>query len=108
MNREVNRMGQINVLVGGRTYTLACRDGEEDRLLRLAAHINRKTEDLRGTLGQMSEPRMLLMASLLVSDELFDMRERMARTAPPAVELGNATKALTTAAERIEALTERL
>jgi cell division protein ZapA len=101
-------MGQINVLVGGRTYTLACRDGEEDRLLRLSAHINRKSEELRSSLGQMSEPRMLLMAALLVSDELFDLRERMAKTAPPGLDVGMANKALTTAAERIDALAANL
>jgi cell division protein ZapA len=98
-------MAQINVSVGGHTYALACRDGEEERLKSLAGHINAKTETLRGALGQVSEPRMLLMAALLVTDELFELRDRTVKdqiSAPATAEA--ATSALTTAAARIDAL----
>ena len=78
-------MGQINVQIGGRSYGLACRDGEEARLTRLAAHLARKAEELSATLGQMSEPRLLLMAGILVTDELFDLREAPGGT-PAAVD----------------------
>jgi cell division protein ZapA len=104
-------MGQINVLVGGRAYTLACRDGEEDRLMRLAGHINRKTEDLRASLGQMGEPRMLLMAALLVADELFDTKDKAAKAQAVNPQLpldaGAAVGALTAAADRVDALLAR-
>ncbi len=75
-------MAQINVMVGGRAYSLACRDGEEDRLTRLANHINIKAEDLANTLGQMAEPRMLLMSALLVADELFETKEKANKLSP--------------------------
>ncbi len=94
-------MAQINVMVGGRSYTLSCREGEEARLQRLAAHVNRKAEDLSSTLGQMSEPRMLLMSALLVADELFDQKDRAARAAASAVDMGAAAGALNAAADRI-------
>lgn len=68
-------MGQINVDIGGRSYGLACRDGEEERLSRLASHLASKAAELEGSLGQMSEPRLLLMAGILVTDELYDLRE---------------------------------
>lgn len=68
-------MGQISVNIGGRSYGLACRDGEEIRLSRLATHLSEKASELEGSLGQMSEPRLLLMAGILVTDELFDLRE---------------------------------
>ncbi|MFC3713932.1 cell division protein ZapA [Sphingoaurantiacus capsulatus] len=68
-------MGQINVTIGGRSYGLACRDGEEMRLTRLACHLADKAGELEVSLGQMSEPRLLLMAGILVTDELFDLRE---------------------------------
>jgi cell division protein ZapA len=95
-------MGQVNVQVGGRSYSVACRDGEEDRLQRLAAHIDRKVDDLTGALGQLSEPRLLLMAGLLIADELFELREGSTPAAAPA---GPALDAM---AERIERLAEAL
>ncbi len=102
-------MAQINVTVGGHSYALACRDGEEERLKALAGHINSKTETLRGALGQVSEPRMLLMAALLVTDELFELRDRTVKSqidAPATAEA--ATAALAAAADRVEAMIANL
>lgn len=102
-------MAQINVTVGGHSYALACRDGEEDRLKALAGHINAKTETLRGALGQVSEPRMLLMAALLVTDELFELRDRTVKSqidAPATAEA--AAKAMTDAATKLEAMIAQL
>jgi cell division protein ZapA len=69
-------MGQINVTIGGRSYPLACGDGEEAHLTALAEHLQRKAEELTGALGTMSEPRLLLMAGILVADELFEIRRK--------------------------------
>lgn len=67
-------MGQVNVTIGGRSYRLACRDGEEPHLTSLAEHLSRRADELSEALGQMSEPRLLLMAGIMVTDELFDAR----------------------------------
>jgi cell division protein ZapA len=96
-------VGQINVTIGGRSYPLACRDGEEDRLNRLAAHVDAKAADLQGALGQMSEPRLLLMSAILIADELFEIRER-----DPSLGDTIATTALEKAAERVEAVVAAL
>ncbi len=102
-------MAQINVMVGGRAYSLACRDVEEDRLTRLANHINTKAEDLSNTLGQMAEPRMLLMSALLVADELFETREKAGKlpidTKPDDT---LAIAAIMSAAEHVEKLAKTL
>jgi cell division protein ZapA len=73
-------MGQINVMVAGRPYSLSCRDGEEARLARLCELVHAKAQDLHQSLGQMSEARTLLMSAILLADELSDMREKLART----------------------------
>jgi cell division protein ZapA len=101
-------MSQINVMVGGRSYTLSCREGEEARLQRLASHVNRKAEDLSGTLGQMSEPRMLLMSALLVADELFDQKDRAARAATNTVDMAATTNSIGSIAARLEQLAAQL
>lgn len=96
-------MGQLNVTIGGRSYPLACRDGEEERLTKLAAHVDAKSAELTGALGQMSEPRLLLMSAILIADEYFDIRDR----APGAGET-IATTALEKAASRVEAIVAAL
>ncbi len=69
-------MGQVTVTLNGRTYRLTCGDGEEARLEILAAHLKTKVDTLAIEFGQIGEERLLLMAGLLVTDELFDARER--------------------------------
>lgn len=68
-------MAQISIAVGGRNYVLACKDGEEDHLLRMAALIDRKCHEATTALGVMPEPRLLLTAALLIADELSEQRD---------------------------------
>ena len=67
-------MGQVVVDIGGRRYPLSCRDGDEAHLTALADSIAEKAEGLTESLGPMSEPRLLLMAALMVADELHEAR----------------------------------
>ena len=80
-------MGQVTVTLNGRAYRLRCEDGEEQRLLALAEHVKGKIDWLVGEFGQIGDDRLMLMASLLVTDELFDTRDRFAikEPAPPHV-----------------------
>lgn len=65
-------MAQITVTVNSKHYPLACADGEEDRLEKLAAYVDSKTQMLAKQLGHVSESRLLLMAAVLIADELHD------------------------------------
>ena len=65
----------VDVGIGGRSYRLTCRDGEAAHLRALAAHLQSKADELATALGTLSEPRLLLMAGLLVADELFELRQ---------------------------------
>lgn len=67
-------MGQVIVEIGGRNYQLSCRDGDESHLQGLAASIAAKATSLTASLGQLSEPRLLLMSALMIADELHDTR----------------------------------
>jgi len=67
-------MGQVVVEIGGRRYPLSCRDGDEAHLTALADSLAEKAEGLTETLGAMSESRLLLMAALMVADELHEAR----------------------------------
>ena len=92
-------MAQVKITIGGRTYPLACRDGEESHLTSLAAHLQDKADELGQTLGTLSEAWLLLMAGILVADELFEQRRS---TGAP-----DLTK-FTALAERVEAIADAL
>lgn len=71
-------MGQVTVTLNGRTYRLRCEEGEERRLMQLATYVSEQVDRLAVEFGQIGDDRLLLMAALLISDELFDVRERVA------------------------------
>lgn len=96
-------MADVTVQVAGRSYALACRDGDEARVLELAADIAARADNLTRALGAMSEGRLLLMSALMIADELHDVR---AGQAPPA--MGRHHDRLAMLADRAEALAERL
>jgi cell division protein ZapA len=65
-------MAQVEITVNGRSYAIACNAGEEERLQRLAEYVDTKVREILKTAGQPGEPRLLLMAALMVADEYFD------------------------------------
>ena len=98
-------MGQVSVEIGGRTYQLSCRDGEETHLQGLAAALAEKAASLTVSLGQLSEPRLLLMSALMMADELHDVKRGVAPASPPAAVPDERLAALVA---RVEALAGRL
>ncbi len=70
-------MGQIAITLNGRTYRLQCGAGEEQRLTELADIVRDKLEALVQQYGQAGDDRLLLMTSLLLADELVEMRSRI-------------------------------
>ena len=66
-------MSQITVTVNGRKYDIACDDGQEAHLTRLAQYVDRRVDELIAAVGQVGDARLLVMASLLVADELSEV-----------------------------------
>ena len=65
-------MAEITLTINNRNYDIACDDGHEDHLRRLGAYVDRRVNDLAAAVGQIGEPRLLVMASLLIADELHE------------------------------------
>jgi cell division protein ZapA len=105
-------MPLVNVMVNSRAYTIACDDGEEEHLKELAAHVDSKVRELLGSVGQVGDQRLLLMAAVLITDELFEVRARLESQAKKADEIAgiedSATRALEDAAKRIEAIAGKI
>jgi cell division protein ZapA len=102
---------------------MACEDGEEPRLLRLAEDLDQRITRLRARFGEIGDTRLTVMAALTLADELTETKERLARMEPELAKLQEANvasaeraqatqtaivAALNAAAERIESITRQL
>jgi cell division protein ZapA len=80
-------MAQVTLRINGYAYTLGCKDGEEKHLEAMGAEVSSRVDGVRAAAGPSGESRMLVMAALLMADEIFDLRSRLraAETTPTAV-----------------------
>jgi cell division protein ZapA len=93
----------IDLIIAGRTYQVACREGEEENLRIAARLVDGKSREALAGLGTLSEARQFLFASLLLADQLIDK-------SPEAAAAAAAVPAAPDPAlvERAEALANRL
>jgi cell division protein ZapA len=68
-------VAQVNVTVNQQSFRIACEDGQEDRLSDLAKIVDDKVSELVGQVGQVGPNRLLVMAALVIADELVDLRD---------------------------------
>jgi cell division protein ZapA len=116
-------MTHVNVTINNRQYRMACEDGQEAHLLRLARDLDVRVEELRGRFGEIGDMRLIVMAAIMVSDELAEAGKRIRQleadlaglhhAGTTSLERSKATQAaiaaaLNSAAERIERVTKSL
>lgn len=70
-------MAQVEITINGRDYRIACEDGQEGHLTQLAAYLDGKVGELVDEVGQIGDTSLMVMAGLLVADELSDTREEL-------------------------------
>ena len=70
-------MPQISVIIDGKTYRMACDEGQEDHLTDLAARFDRYVTHLKGSFGEIGDQRLTVMAGIMVMDELVEMQKRL-------------------------------
>ena len=70
-------MSHINVTINGRQYRMACEEGQEVQLLKLAESLESRIQNLRGKFGEIGDARLTVMAALTVCDELLDASNRI-------------------------------
>ena len=96
-------MAEVTIEVGGRRYDVACRDGEEEQLRHLARLLDQKANQARASVGGVNEARQLLIAGLLLADELQDVRNAAHAPLSP-----DADAALADAVEQLASRVETL
>lgn len=70
-------MAHVSVTINGRQFRMACDDGQEEHLQRLAADINGRVDQLKGSFGEIGDTRLTVMAAIMVADELVDVGRRL-------------------------------
>ena len=116
-------MATVTVSINGRNYRMACDDGQEEHLTRLAQSFNARIGELRGEFGEIGDMRLTVMAALTIADELSEQREQLRRIEDELAALQDArviaadrakvtenaiAAAFNSAAERIETLAKAL
>lgn len=72
-------MASVDVTINGHRYQIACDDGEEQRLARLAEFVDERVQDLVVAVGQVGDTRLLVMTSLMIADELYEAQAALNR-----------------------------
>jgi cell division protein ZapA len=116
-------MSHVSVTINSRQYRMACEDGQEGHLMRLARDLDHRIEQLRARFGEIGDTRLIVMAALTVADELVEADRRLHRAEQELAALQDrrtvaadravATQAaivnaLNSAADRIERVTKSL
>ena len=70
-------MANININFNGKDYLLSCDDGQEENLKELADHLNKKFDELKLNLGNIGENKLLLISSIKVVDEYYDLMKKI-------------------------------
>ena len=70
-------MAQVTLRINGYAYTIGCRDGEEGHLNAMGREVEKRIETIKTGAGQSGEARMLVMAALLMADELYELEQRL-------------------------------
>jgi cell division protein ZapA len=106
-------VGQVIVTVNGRAFPFSCADGEEPRIRRLAQYVDGKVTEFVKTHGQIGEARLILLAALVIADELSDtndlVQNERSRTRGIGVDTSAAmANGIRSIAQRIESIAARL
>ena len=114
-------MSKVTISLNGRAFTIGCEDGQQAYLRDLAGHLDAHVRDLSDKVGQIGDLRLLLMASLIVADEMreaqgriealederADLKGRLSQAeARQRADRARAAEAIEAAAARLESLCE--
>ncbi len=72
-------MANVSIKFNGKDYILSCDDGQEESLKKLASFLSKKYDDLKSKLGNIGENKLLLITTIQIIDEYFDLRDRVTK-----------------------------
>lgn len=107
-------MAELTLNIHGRPFGISCEDGQEDRVLELADYVEARLKDIARAGGAQNESHLLVLTSLMLADEIFDMRDeldhinrQLHQTAGTQEDEEIIVRAIDTLTERINAINAR-
>ena len=70
-------MANVNIKFNGKEFLLSCDDGQEEHLEELAIYLNEKFSNLKNSLGNIGENKLLLITSISVLDEYYETKNKI-------------------------------
>ena len=70
-------MANVNIKFNNKDYLLSCDDGQEESLKKLTHFLDKKYSELKDKLGNIGENKLLLITTIQLIDEYFDLKERV-------------------------------
>ena len=70
-------MANVNIKFNGKDYLLSCDDGQEESLKNLTKFLDKKYNELKEKLGNIGENKLLLITTIQLIDEYFDLRKKI-------------------------------
>ena len=108
-------MAEISVVIHGKTYGIACDDGQERRVMDLSKYVDMRLREIASTGAATTEPHLLVLTALMLADEIFDTRAAVSAPAQPPVHEGLSPEdekmivdAITHLTSKIDSMTEKL
>ena len=95
-------MPEVNVEINGRRYRMACEEGQQAHLIGLARRFDAQVEGIKGTVGEIGDTRLTVMAGIAVVDELAEAEKRIAALQAEIEELSAAGQQLSGEMDALE------
>ena len=70
-------MANVNIKFNNKDYVLSCDDGQEESLKKLTKFLDNKYSELKDKLGNIGENKLLLITTIQLIDEYFDLKQKV-------------------------------
>ena len=77
-------MANVNIKFNNKDYLLSCDDGQEESLKNLTKFLDKKYSELKDKLGNIGENKLLLITTIQLIDEYFDLKQKVTDQNPEA------------------------
>ncbi len=85
-------MANVNIKFNNKEYLLSCDDGQEESLKKLTKFLDKKYSELRDKLGNIGENKLLLITTIQLIDEYFDLKQKVTNQKTKLDEISNKFK----------------
>ena len=85
-------MANVNIKFNNKDYLLSCDDGQEESLKKLTKFLDKKYSELKEKLGNIGENKLLLITTIKLIDEYFDLKQKVSNQKLKLEEISNKFK----------------